>query len=77
MEELVTVAAYSQAMKAEVAKNFLEDNGVRAFIADENSALTTWNNLVETKVQVAAADADRARALLAEQHDAEDLVDDE
>jgi hypothetical protein len=76
-EELVTVAKYPQAIAAEAAKICLESNGVRAFVADENFASTMWSNLAEVKLQVAAADADRAKKLLTERHDARDLTDDD
>ncbi len=76
-EDFVTIAAYSVAMKAEAAKNFLETNGIRAFVDDENFASTMWSNLAETKLQVAAADAERARQLLSEHHDADDLTDED
>ena len=74
-EELVTGAAYSQAIEAEAAKNFLVDRGIRAFVADENFAATTWSNLAEAKLQVAFADEDRARKLLAEHHAGKNLTD--
>ena len=76
-EELVTVAKYPQAIAAEAAKNFLESNGVRAFVADENFASTMWSNLAEMKLQVALADADRAKKLLSEHHDAKNLTDED
>jgi len=72
-DDFVTVAAYAQAMKAEAAKNFLQGHGIRAFVIDENFAVTMWPNLAETKLQVAAEDADRAKKLLVEHHDAEDV----
>ena len=56
-QEFATVASYSQAWEAHLARNLLEQNGIRAFIADENSAIEGWSNFVETKVQVAAVDA--------------------
>ena len=37
-EEIVTVATYSHDWEAQIAKNLLEENGIRAFIANENSA---------------------------------------
>ena len=72
-QDLVTVAAFAQAMKAEAAKNFLAGHGIRAFVADENFAATMWPNLAEAKLQVAAEDVPRARKLLAEHHAGEDL----
>jgi hypothetical protein len=76
-DELVTVARYPQPLGAEAAKNFLESNGVRAFVADENASSTLWSNLVEVKLQVALADADRAKKLLVEHHAGKDLAEDE
>lgn len=76
-DEIVTVAQYPNAIAAEAAKNFLDDNGVRAFVADENFAATMWPNLAEVKLQVAAADVDRAKKLLVEHHAAADIVDED
>jgi hypothetical protein len=64
-EELVTVAEFPQVLEAEAAKIFLEDNGIPAFVADENAAAMLWPNLVGPKLQVAAADGERAKKLLA------------
>ena len=65
-EEIVTVATYSHDWEAQIAKNLLEENGVRAFIANQNSAgaLEGLSALVEVELQVAAADAQRATELL-------------
>ena len=64
-QDLCTVAAYSRPAEAHLAKNLLNENGIRAFVIDEHSAaLDGWSALVETKVQVAAADAERAKILL-------------
>jgi hypothetical protein len=76
-EELVTVARYPNAIGAEAAKNFLESNGLRAYVADENASATLWSNLVEVKLQVALADADQAKKLLVEHHAGQDLAEDE
>jgi hypothetical protein len=64
-EELVTVATYHQGMLAHAAKNFLAEKGIHAFIADEYTALESWSNFIEAKLQVSAADAERAMSLLA------------
>jgi len=74
-DDFVTVAAYPQALAAEAAKNFLEAQGVRAFVIDENVAATTWTNLTETKLQVASADVDLAKKLLVKHHAGKDLVE--
>ena len=65
-EEIVTVATYARDWEAQIAKNLLEENGIRVFIANENSAgaLEGLSALVEIELQVAAADATRATELL-------------
>jgi len=62
--ELATVGTYSTSIEAYAAKNFLESNGLRAFVADEHSSNLGWWNALETKVQVPVGDAERARELL-------------
>jgi hypothetical protein len=62
--EFATVGTYSTSIEAHTAKNFLEANGLRAFVADEHSSNLGWWNLLETKVQVPAADAETAKGLL-------------
>ena len=66
--ELITVATYPNAIAAHAAMNFLAENGIRAFIADENFANLYYPVLVSARLQVAATDADRAKALLAVAH---------
>lgn len=63
--EFVTVATFSNTLEAHTARNFLEVNGVRAFIVDEQTALQSWPNFVESKLQVPAEEAVRANQLLA------------
>jgi hypothetical protein len=74
--DFVTVATYPQGVAAHAARNFLEEHGVRAFVADEFTALNSWSNLVDVKVQVAAADSQRARKLLADWNAGEHPIDD-
>lgn len=64
--DIVTVATYSHDWEAQIAKNLLEENGIGAFIANENSAgaFKGVSALVEIELQVAAADAARATELL-------------
>ncbi|HEX4144610.1 MAG TPA: DUF2007 domain-containing protein [Pirellulales bacterium] len=64
-EKLVTVATYPQPIMAHMARNFLDEHGVRAFIADEHTTHQSWTNFIEVKVQVPSNDAERAMALLA------------
>jgi hypothetical protein len=64
-EELTTIATYPQAVLAHAARNFLAEQGIRAFVADEYTTVQSWSNYIEAKLQVAAVDAERATSLLA------------
>lgn len=67
MSELVTVEAYSTPTEAEVDRTFLEREGVRAYIADAEILAMDWllgAAVGGVKLQVATADAQRARQLL-------------
>ncbi len=64
MNELTTIATYPQTALAHVARNFLEANGIRAFIADEFTTEQSWSTYIEAKLQVASVDAERATELL-------------
>lgn len=64
MHALVTIATYPQSFQAHAARNYLEEQGIRAFVADEFTTDQSWSNYIEAKLQVATADAARARSLL-------------
>ena len=64
-DDLVTVATCPHALQAHTAKNFLEENGICAFLADENFANLNYPTLISIKLQVATVDAERAKSLLA------------
>lgn len=67
MSELVTVEAYSTPTEAEVDRTFLEREGVRAYVADAEILAMDWllgAAVGGVKLQVAAADVQRARELL-------------
>jgi len=64
--DLVTVYTASNAMLAEIVKNFLQSEGIRAFIEGENQAAEAGLMGLEISVQAPAAQADRARKLIAE-----------
>jgi hypothetical protein len=63
-DQLVTVATYRNAFEAHAARNLLDENGIRAFLADENFANLNYAIPVDAKIQVTPADADEARKLL-------------
>ena len=69
MRELVTIASFSDSVQAAFARNILEEAGVQAFLADEAMVSMAWylaGALAGIKLQVAAEDVQRARAVLAE-----------
>jgi hypothetical protein len=64
--DIVTLATYSEAVQAELAKVFLESEGIKCFVADSNA-----NNLqiygvlsMGARLQVYAEDLERARQIL-------------
>ncbi|HTM56081.1 MAG TPA: DUF2007 domain-containing protein [Pirellulales bacterium] len=70
-DSLVTVAEFLQPVQAHVAKNYLGEHGISSFIMNEHSAYQGFSNLVPVQLQVAAADLERARELLAEVEEAQ------
>ena len=62
--EFATVGSYCTAIEAYAVKNFLEANGIRAFVADEHSSTEGWWNALEIKILVPSADATQAVDLL-------------
>jgi hypothetical protein len=67
--DLVTVYTVGNPTKAEIVKNYLQSEGIHCFLDGINQAAEPGLLALEIKVQVPAADADRARKLL-ESHDA-------
>ncbi len=64
---LVTVAAFSQAPEAYVAKGLLETEGIWAFVADEYTITANWLYslaLKGVKLQVRESDVAEARRIL-------------
>lgn len=75
-DELVTVYSDKDVTRAEIVKNFLEADGIKACLSGLNQG--TLVGIVEVSVQVAAADEDRAREAI-EFHEsaADDLTDED
>lgn len=65
-DSLVTAAEFIQSVQAHAAKNYLAESGISSFILNEHNAYQGFSNLVPVKLQVPAADLERARELLAE-----------
>jgi hypothetical protein len=66
---LQTVARFDEASSAYIAKALLENEGIPAHIADEHLVGAYWiyaNAVGGIKLQVAEADVERSRDLLAE-----------
>jgi len=64
-EDLVTIATFRFLHEAELARMFLEEEGIPCYIADGESIAMDWffgNAFGWIKLQVAAADAQRASA---------------
>jgi hypothetical protein len=67
-KDLVSVYTVSTSPEAELVKNFLRGEGIRAFIENEDQAGFQGLTAMEIKILVPAVDADRARKLI-EQHE--------
>jgi hypothetical protein len=65
-DDLVCVYTVGNATTAEIIKNFLEDEGIRCALGDENQGALP--GVIEIELFVKAEDADRASKLIAE-HD--------
>jgi len=78
-ESMVTVASFGTPIDAHVARGRLEDNGIDAYVADENMVGVAWHlglAVGGVKLQVAAEDAERAREILASPSALEDETGD-
>jgi Putative prokaryotic signal transducing protein len=65
--EIVTVATFSNQGEAQIARGFLESCGIEVFVRDENMSRMENPVLIGgSKLQVSAADAAKARELLAQ-----------
>jgi hypothetical protein len=65
MEEVVTVANFTEPMEAEMAKLRLESAGIEAFLSGENARILE-PGLGPLQLQVKAMDESDARAILAD-----------
>lgn len=67
-DALVTVASFNTAAEAHILRGRLEEDGIRAVVADEDTVNMAWHlgqAVGGVKVQVAGEDAERARAVIA------------
>ena len=66
-EDLVTVATFQDVSQAELARERLENEGVQAFVMDEQTGGVMpfmTNAMGGIRVQVAPGDAEKAREIL-------------
>ncbi len=64
-EQVVTVASYSEPLEADMARLRLQSAGIEVFLAGENARILE-PGLAPLRLQVAAEDAEDARAVLAD-----------
>jgi hypothetical protein len=65
IKDLVTVYTVSKPTEAQIVKNYLQSEGIHCFVEGGNQAAAAGLIGLEITLQVAAADADRARKLIA------------
>ena len=71
---LVSVQTLTNAIKAELIKNMLEEEGIRCFLDGEEASANLGLAVFEINVMVPTADEERARILIDEhEHHHEDL----
>ena len=65
-EKLVTVARLADYIEAEMAKQLLEDSGIKAALTGENvtNTFTAMPGVTDLELQTFESDADRAREIL-------------
>ncbi|HZU10949.1 MAG TPA: DUF2007 domain-containing protein [Pseudacidobacterium sp.] len=68
MEEVVTIATFTEPLEAEMVRLRLESAGIETFLAGENARIME-PGLGPLQLQVKAADEDDARAILADRGD--------
>jgi len=63
-EKLITVATFGNSVEANLAKHRLETAGIRAFLADADTADVAWQLIGGIKLQIPEGDEEVALALL-------------
>ena len=72
-QELVAVATYSETAHAEVVRNALEAEGIRAVVEGPNQG--SFTGALGVRVLVQATDAERARAFVEEHERGHEAVE--
>jgi len=74
---MVTIRQYADSARAELDKSVLAAKGIHAFLADENSVAAGFGGVLGgVRLQVAEANAERARQVLKQQENVTPLPDD-
>jgi putative signal transducing protein len=71
-DEIVTIAAFANPFEANLAKQCLEEAGIPAFLADEQTIGVAWHLSIALggiRLQVRSADASQSMAILEKQAD--------
>jgi hypothetical protein len=64
-DKIVTIAEYSDSMKAELAKQLLDDFGIKAVVVDQNTTnLCFPPTILTAKLQVLESDSAKAAEIL-------------
>jgi hypothetical protein len=64
-DKVVTIAEFSDSMKADIARQLLEDFGIKAVVVGEDFAnLTMTPTVMTVKLQVLESDAAKAREII-------------
>ncbi len=64
-DKIVTIAEFSDSMKAELARQLLEDFGIKAVVVDQNTANLGFPPAILTaKLQVLESDAAKAKEII-------------
>lgn len=75
-----TVASYLDPIEAQIARGLLQSEGIDAHVGDEHLSVANWEwrlAIGGTRVRVADADAERARAILRAMDAGEYAIDDD
>ena len=66
-DKLVTIAEYADSMKAAMAKQILDDFGIKAVVVDQNAANLVFLPNQTAKLQVMESDAAKAMEIIESQ----------
>jgi hypothetical protein len=76
-DKLITIAEYPDSMQAEMARQVLDDFGIKSMVLDQNTSNLAFPAMPWTtvKLQVLESKADEAKQILEEQHEVHEPED--